>query len=59
MSMRILQLLDDELTEQDPVGLEDDAEKLIHPLTRETEDLDITSIAGTPGLGRQLWLLRY
>lgn len=34
------------------MGFEDDAEKLIHLLTRETVDLDIRSIVVMPGLGK-------
>lgn len=34
------------------MGFEDDAEKLIHLLTKETEDLDSISIVGMPCLGK-------
>ncbi|XP_070028006.1 putative late blight resistance protein homolog R1A-10 [Nicotiana sylvestris] len=39
-------------TEEEPVGLEDDAEKIIKLLTRGIRERDIVSIFGMPGLGK-------
>ncbi|XP_075103518.1 putative late blight resistance protein homolog R1A-3 [Nicotiana tabacum] len=41
-----------QITEEESVGFEDDTEKLIHLLTRETEESDTISIVGMPGLGK-------
>ncbi|XP_016477229.2 late blight resistance protein R1-A-like [Nicotiana tabacum] len=41
-----------QVTEEEPVGLEDDAEKIIKLLTRGIRERDIVSIFGMPGLGK-------
>ncbi|XP_018629589.2 putative late blight resistance protein homolog R1A-10 [Nicotiana tomentosiformis] len=41
-----------QVTEEEPVGLEDDAEEIIKLLTRGIRERDIVSIFGMPGLGK-------
>nr|XP_009780986.1 PREDICTED: late blight resistance protein R1-A-like isoform X2 [Nicotiana sylvestris] len=41
-----------QVTEEEPLGLEDDAEKIIKLLTRGIRERDIVSIFGMPGLGK-------
>nr|XP_018623950.1 late blight resistance protein R1-A-like [Nicotiana tomentosiformis] len=41
-----------QVTEEEPVGLEDEADKIIKLLTRGIRERDIVSIFGMPGLGK-------